>query len=207
MTAFNDKQLQILQTAERLFAEKGFDGTSVRDIARDANINVAMVSYYFGSKEKMLEALILHRTSDLRMQLDNILKLELSPLEKIDRLIELYLARVLKNRCIYRIVNFELTTRNREIDVKSFNEVKKKNLELLGKIIAEGQQKGVFRQDVNVALLPPTILGPFFQIEMNRPLYRDLLALETDDDFDDFIKTTLTRHIQQTIKAFLTYEV
>jgi len=45
---FNEKQIQILQVTEKLFAEKGFDGTSIRDIAKQANINIAMVSYYFG---------------------------------------------------------------------------------------------------------------------------------------------------------------
>ena len=52
---FNDKQIEILNVAERLFAEEGFDGTSVRDIAKNANVNVAMISYYFGSKEKLLD--------------------------------------------------------------------------------------------------------------------------------------------------------
>ena len=63
---FNDKQIQILEVAEILFAEKGFDGTSIRNIAKLAKINIAMVSYYFGSKERLLESLIVNRTSDLK---------------------------------------------------------------------------------------------------------------------------------------------
>ncbi|WP_431212540.1 TetR family transcriptional regulator [Puia sp. P3] len=54
----SDKREHILTSAEKLFAEKGFDGTSVRDIAQLAGVNLAMISYYFGSKEKLLEALI-----------------------------------------------------------------------------------------------------------------------------------------------------
>ena len=50
----NDKQIQILETAEKLFAENGFDGTSVRQISKAADINIAMISYYFGSKEKLI---------------------------------------------------------------------------------------------------------------------------------------------------------
>ena len=57
----NDKQIQIIETAEKLFADKGFSGTSVRDIADEADVNLAMISYYFGSKEKLLEALFTHR--------------------------------------------------------------------------------------------------------------------------------------------------
>ncbi|MBW8358895.1 MAG: TetR family transcriptional regulator [Weeksellaceae bacterium] len=51
---FTDKQIHILNVAEELIANKGFEGTSVRDISAKAQINVAMISYYFGSKEKMM---------------------------------------------------------------------------------------------------------------------------------------------------------
>ena len=69
MSNFNEKQIHILQVAEKLFAEHGFDGTSIRMISKEAGINVAMVSYYFGSKESLLEKLIIYRTSDLKWTL------------------------------------------------------------------------------------------------------------------------------------------
>jgi AcrR family transcriptional regulator len=206
MSELNEKQIRILQVAEKLFAEKGFDGTSVRDIAREAHINIAMVSYYFGSKEKMLESLIYFRISDLKMQLDNLMKEQIEPLEKINKLIELYIARINKNKCIYQILHFELSNKKRAIDVKGFTEVKKGNLLLLEKIISEGQQKGVFRKDINVTLIPPTILGTFFHVQMNRVFYEELLDLKTEEAFDDYIKNDLTKHIQQTIKALLSHE-
>lgn len=58
---FTDKQTKILDVAEELIAKKGFDGTSVRDICTKAGINVAMISYYFGSKEKMMSYLYQYR--------------------------------------------------------------------------------------------------------------------------------------------------
>ena len=203
----NEKQIQILQVAERLFAEKGFDGTSIRNISKEAKINIAMVSYYFGSKEKMLESLIYFRTSDLKMQLENLYHEDIEPLEKIDKLIELYIARINKNKGIYKILHFELSNKERALNIKTFTEVKRKNLESLQNIIHEGQQKGVFKKDINTILIPPTILGTFFHVQMNRPYYEELLGLKTDDAFDHYIKTDLTKHIQQTIKALLTNEI
>ncbi|WP_417428380.1 TetR/AcrR family transcriptional regulator [Halpernia sp.] len=58
---FTDKQIHILDVAEELIAKKGFEGTSVRDISSKAQINVAMISYYFGSKEKMMSYLYQYR--------------------------------------------------------------------------------------------------------------------------------------------------
>lgn len=203
---FNDKQIRILQVAEKLFAEKGFDGTSIRNISKEAKINIAMVSYYFGSKERMLEALIYFRTSDLKMQLENLMNEPIGPLEKIQKLVELYIARINKNKGIYQILHFELSNKKRAINVKSFTEVKKRNMESLRKIIGEGQESGIFRKDINIVLIPPTILGTFFHFQMNRPYYEELLDLKSDEAFDSYIKTDLTKHIQQTIKALLLYE-
>ena len=98
MTDFNDKQIHILQVAETLFAEHGFDGTSIRTISKEAKINIAMVSYYFGSKEKLLERLIFFRTNDLKLQLKNVSKTEVSPLEKIENFVDLYINKIDANR-------------------------------------------------------------------------------------------------------------
>jgi AcrR family transcriptional regulator len=83
-----DKREHILSVAEELFGEKGFDGTSVRDIAQSAGVNLAMISYYFGSKEKLLESLIEFRTGYAYGILEELNKDEtLSPWDKIDRLV------------------------------------------------------------------------------------------------------------------------
>ena len=203
---FNEKQMQILQVTEKLFAEKGFDGTSIRDIAKQANINIAMVSYYFGSKEKMLEALIYSRISDMKLQLESLSKEAISPVEKINKLIELYIHRINKNKGIYQILHFELTSKKREIDLKSFAEVKKQNFEIIKKIIVEGQEKGIFKKDINLILIPSSILGPFFHFQMNRPNYEEMLDLKTDKAYDNYIKNELTKHIQQTIQSLLLHE-
>ncbi|MEL7158938.1 MAG: TetR/AcrR family transcriptional regulator [Actinomycetota bacterium] len=46
----------ILDAAERLFAEQGYDATSIREITRHGGVNVAAVNYHFGDKPTLLEA-------------------------------------------------------------------------------------------------------------------------------------------------------
>ena len=203
---FNDKQIQILKVTESLFAEKGFDGTSIRNIAKEAKINIAMVSYYFGSKERLLESLILYRATDIKLQLDNLILEDLEPLEKINKLIELYIDRVLCYKGIYKILHFEFSSKKRNLNLEAFIELKKGNLKSLEKIIEEGQTKGIFRKDINIPLITPTILGTFFHFQTNRSFYENLLDLNTDELYNNYIKTDLTKHIQQTIKALLIYE-
>lgn len=205
-TEFNDKQLNILHTAERLFAEKGFDGTSIRDIAKEANVNIAMISYYFGSKEKMLEALMFSRMAGLKEQLLSLANENLTPLEKIEKLIEIYVGRICKNRGIYKIMYFELNNQQRASSMGVFTELKKSNLEQIEKIIREGQEKGMFNKNINIPLIPTTVVGTFFHFNLNSGFYMELLGMKTEAELDNYIKNDLTKHIQQTIKALLLHE-
>ncbi|KZE80429.1 TetR family transcriptional regulator [Paenibacillus elgii] len=55
-----DMKMRILYAAKKLFARQGFEGTSVRQICEEAGANVALVSYYFGGKEKVFHAIFEH---------------------------------------------------------------------------------------------------------------------------------------------------
>ncbi|BFM41847.1 TetR family transcriptional regulator [Flavobacterium sp. CFS9] len=202
----NDKKIQILEVAEKLFSEKGFEGTSIRDISKHAKINIAMVSYYFGSKERLLEALIIYKTADLKLQLENLLQESIEPLDKVNKLIEIYITRISCNKGIFRVLHFELNAKKREKSMIAFTKLKKENLKSVESIIRHGQSQGVFRKDVIIPLITPTIIGTFFHFHMNRPFFEELLNLKTEEMYNEYIKTSLTKHIQQTIKALLVYE-
>src|SRR6202012_3384108 len=109
-----DKREHILGVAEELFAEKGFDGTSVRDIAQQAGVNLAMISYYFGSKEKLLESLLEYRAGYAYGILE-----ALSPWDKIDRLVDFYVDRILNNLRFHNIMYQESSTRSVEIRTRA----------------------------------------------------------------------------------------
>lgn len=206
MTDYNDKQIQILQVAEKLFAEKGFDGTSIREISKQANINVAMVSYYFGSKEKLLEAIMLYRTNDLKVQLEHLFEQKLTPIEKMEKYISLYIQKINSNKEMYKILHFEISSNKRTMDLQSFIAVKKGNLATLTKIIEEGQAQNIFKKDIRIALLSTTIIGTYMHFNNNKIYYKEILALDTDEKFNNYIQTDLIDHITQTINALLINE-
>ena len=203
---FNDKQIEILQTAENLFSQVGFDGTTVRAISKKANINVAMISYYFGSKEKLLESLVVYRTKAMQMDLENLFLEHISPIQKIEKLVAFYIQRINSNRCMYQILHFEMSNKKRDLDLKAFTDVKNSNLQLLANIIHEGQALNLFKKNVTIELIPPTIIGSFTHFYMNKSYYQKLLGLTTDVLLENYITTTFTEHLQKTIKALLVYE-
>jgi AcrR family transcriptional regulator len=53
-----DTKEQIITVAERLFAEHGFAGTTLRNVVSEAGVNLAAVHYHFGSKEDLFRAVV-----------------------------------------------------------------------------------------------------------------------------------------------------
>lgn len=202
----NEKKIKILDVAEKLFAEKGYEGTSIRNISKEAKINVAMVSYYFGSKESLLESLVLHKIFDLKNQLEYLSKENLQPFEKVNKLIDIYMDRISANKGIFRIMHFEINATKKRERFKIFTEIKRSTLTSVEKIITEGQEKGIFKKEVITPLLTTTIIGTFFHFDMNKNFYKEVFDLNTDQDYDNYVKNNLTNHIKQTIKGLLIYE-
>jgi AcrR family transcriptional regulator len=56
--AFENSKDKILKIAMKLFAKKGFDGVSIREICKEAGVNLCMISYYFGGKKELYQAII-----------------------------------------------------------------------------------------------------------------------------------------------------
>lgn len=200
---YNSKQIDILNVSLKLFAEKGFDGTSIRDIAKAADINVAMVSYYFGSKEKLLEAIIIYRVSDFRMILENLQTELISPIEKIKKYVSFYVNMLFQNKDFYQLVHFEMVNQKRACDFSAFSEIKKKNLKLLQNIIEEGQKDGEFKSNCNSLLIPALVIGTFSQIYNNKKFYIEMLNLNDDKAFENYMLNTFKEDITNVVLGML----
>ena len=208
---YNAKQLQIIEVAERLFAGKGFSGTSIRDIAHEADINVSMISYYFGSKEKLIEALFEVRSVESVARLETIISNEeLSPLQKVYILIDSAIEKLMGNQCFHNIMLREQLSGDDRTPVISdlIFQLKYKNWKGLESIIHEGQQKGHFRENVNISLLSATLHGTVNQVITTQSFFRKINNLEhlRQSEFEKDLKRKLSIHLKSIFKATVTYE-
>lgn len=209
MVNYNEKQVQILETAEALFAKKGFDGTSVRDIAEEAGVNIAMISYYFRSKEKLMEVLFEQRMGHIKMRVESLLKdTTLTPIDKVNMLIDDHIERVMQRQKFYKIVFCEQILNKNPLVINIVNDFKRKNVAIITELIKEGQKKEAFKKKIDVVLMLNTMIGTVAQTLISMDYYRDINNLQDmpDDEFEKMIKRKLSIHIKTLFKAILTYE-
>lgn len=64
---------RLVETAEQLFAESGLDGVSLRQVAAAAGVNSAAVHYHFGSRERLVEAVLVRRLEGVQKRRDELL--------------------------------------------------------------------------------------------------------------------------------------
>ncbi len=72
----DDVQGRLLDAAEKLFCEKGFEQTSVRELTTEARCNLAAVNYHFGSKENLYAAMF-------RRQFETMIQINMDAIEEV----------------------------------------------------------------------------------------------------------------------------
>lgn len=203
---YSDKQRHILEASEKLFATKGYDGTSVRDIAHEAGVNIAMISYYFGSKEKLLEALFQMRTQEMRVMIEGMLAdTDTDSMEKMYRLAGNYVDRMMNHHLFHKIMIREQIAESETLISASIKDNKKRNRELIIKLITEGQDKGVFKKDIDVMLVMMTMFGTLNYMISSQHHYREINNLQDmpDDEFKTYISNKLKEHLKLLFRTML----
>lgn len=123
----NSTEQKILDAAEKVFHEKGYDGARMQEIADEAAINKGLLHYYFKSKDLLFEAIFNMAIRKMLTNLNSILVMEITLEEKIDLIIDAYMNLLSRNSALPRFVINEL---NKDPDkfIKKFLSAKLNNV-------------------------------------------------------------------------------
>lgn len=102
-----DPKERILQAAQQLFAQKGYSAVGVRELASKARVNIAMISYYFGSKQGVLKEL-LDRFFDMYEEAHQAVSQTDDPKKQLRAFIHIIVELFQKNSRLVRIAMTEL---------------------------------------------------------------------------------------------------
>lgn len=195
---------KILNAAEELFAGRGYDDTSVRQLALKAKVNVAMISYYFGSKEKLLETLIDDRTSFLRGKIHELNMEEISSWQKVNMMVELFVDRFFEKHYLHRILHREMMMGQRSKQMESISSIMMKNANELRQLINDGIRKKEFRK-IDTEMMIASFIGTLWQVIGSYNLTCKVLGQKPDKSGipTEETKTRLKAHLKELFKSHL----
>jgi TetR/AcrR family transcriptional regulator, cholesterol catabolism regulator len=152
----------VLDAAESLFAERGFDGTTVAEIAERSELAKGSLYQLFQSKDEIFSALVKRKMDHIWKLLDEIFSRDISPLEKMRLIMREKLAAVWDSRQFARIFLNELKGLHWTIEPPLMASVHEKaglGLKRIEVLFEEGQKIGEFRDDLHATTLVAAFAG------------------------------------------------
>jgi AcrR family transcriptional regulator len=141
---------EILEVATREFAERGYAGARVDEIAAQTRTTKRMIYYYFGGKEQLYVAVLEAAYSRIRSAEREAEVDHLEPRAAIRRLAELTFDHHEANPDFIRLVSIENVHRAEHVaKFSSFTHLNSPAIELIGRILERGRAEGIFRRDVD----------------------------------------------------------
>ncbi|MBP1968909.1 AcrR family transcriptional regulator [Virgibacillus natechei] len=107
----NASKQKVIDAASSLFFQKGFSGTSVRDISEKATVNVSLISYYFKSKQGLLEYAVTQYYEAYLATMEEVIEQQgsLSPIDNLKELISSIIHYKQSNHQFSCFIHRELT--------------------------------------------------------------------------------------------------
>jgi TetR/AcrR family fatty acid metabolism transcriptional regulator len=142
-----EKYYRIIQAATKMFARKGFYKTRISEIAMEAQVADGTVYIYFENKDDILISLF---EEQMKVVIDNMvgqISREDDPVKKLEKFALIHLQLIEQNPDMAEIIQVEV--RQSSKFMKEYkNEKFAQYLDLIGEIVREGQENGVFKKDV-----------------------------------------------------------
>ncbi len=147
--AQTDKRTLILDAAIRVFAEHGYHGARVADIAEDAGVAHGLLYHYFASKDEVLRTIFVENWGELIGRFRAVEDADESASEKLEGIAKILL-RTWRNDPALVTVMVREVARSQQLQAQ-VTEVREA-FAIVERVIEQGQTQGTFRADVDAQL-------------------------------------------------------
>jgi len=184
---------RIKEAARKVFMKKGFKGTTSRDIAKEAGLNVALTNYYFRKKEKLFKIIFLDVAHDFLDDIVSILNKPIDLSKKIRMIMESELEVQQKDPDLF-IFFYSESRNNPENLLKELGMIKDRFLEKWNEQIRENIKKKIIRKIDPISALS-IVMG-----QMQFPMVASRLLMEiggfTEKSYKKFLEQEKERAIE-----------
>lgn len=194
-----DTETKIKEVARRVFLDYGYDGAKIRQIADEAGVNLAMVNYYFRSKEQLFKSIYMETFREFIGRIA-VLVNEETPLEvKIWKIVDRYTDFILENPSVPTFIFSQM----RQDGPTFFQEMNMKGLiegSYFRRQLIEEAEKGNIRPVEPIQVIVTIMSNIVFPV-MAQPIISYVGALD-NGGFRQFMETR-KRMVPEMIMAYL----
>ncbi|MCR4430478.1 MAG: TetR/AcrR family transcriptional regulator [Tepidanaerobacteraceae bacterium] len=156
------RKSQILEAAIKVFSEKGFEGSTTKEIAKKARVSEGTIFRYFKTKKEILIGLVNMLTEKSMFKFIQEVEDGLDPSQALKNILKLHYNMITQNYQLLKTIFYEMQF-HKELREAFYKEVVSNVLEVIKKRI---QESGSTRDDVPPELAAQTLLGIFLGITM-----------------------------------------
>lgn len=181
MAKNSDSREKIIQAASHLFAQRGYSAIGVREIVKEANVNISMISYYFNGKAGILIEII-NKFFDLYAEaIENSFSKPLPLEEQIHVLVKNLVTVIRKNHDIFKVAFFELP-----YDVPEIAEIRGNKINMI-RFLLGGKIFNDLKVDEDtekfMLIIGPAIITMIFSNVIMGPSLQSAFVTKFDNDF------------------------
>jgi len=166
-----ERKAWVIEAATRIFSQKGFHSTNMREIAEEAKVAIGTIYHYFQSKEEILIEIFRQEMEERKRFLEELRKSGLSILEQIKKVLEMHFNRIKENKELVKLLLIERLEPTEKL---------KKELQLLYEEVADYIEaivrEGISKKDIepcNPTIAAYAVLGVIESVTSRAVLYED----------------------------------
>ena len=185
---------EILRAAARLFAEFGYESTSVRQIAKKVNILSGSLYHHFSTKEEMLHEILSRAVVPITAETVRIAESDRSPEEQLAAIIILHFRSIAADHELFSILYNSRSYFLRNAGLHDVQEARARGFQSLQTIVMSGVERGLFRPEADVYL---TIVTIFRMLSSAADWYLSGSVVEADDQGKTYsLETVIDYHLE-----------
>lgn len=167
----------LLRAARDLLAEKGLPGVTSREVAERAGVQPALVSYYFGGKDALLQAVIDLVALEMQDLLKQAALRKGSVEERLRALIEAWVIAMASDPYAPRLMTERVLFAESDVIDEFVAKFARPSLATIRSLLEEGRKRGEFR-DIDPMYVVPAMVGMCVHFFIGAPMFRRLFDLD-----------------------------
>ncbi len=174
----------LISKATELFAKKGYDGTTVKDIADATGANISLVSYYFGGKEALFQECLREFGKEQLVMAEKILQATRSKQEfhiRFEMFIEEGIRLYSEQSSLLTLIHNEFESKGPKV-AESFRSTFIKIINMVISFFDDAQKHGFIRKDVSPGMMAFLLMGSFRNIFLHPDLKKLTLGFSIDNE-------------------------